>query len=253
MGGEHHDVWIPFTAKQVKSAIGNVGTYDDSDDFMLAEDELTGPEVDKLLERPEDPKNKQKFGERIARRFRVLQRIEQRAPKDDEGRPTESAMRIQELEDQIFNAIEQYRDVYGEDALDEFRARLQRDEDLDIGEFLLNEVDFKKQTDTPAFKRWFKDSKVSRKGEPLRVYHATGADNDFDTFTQSMDIGFHFGTKEAANHRAQTIADDSEDPVRVMPAYLSIQNPIRLPDLEMFDPEDVFAATSFEKYLYRLG
>jgi len=76
-----------------------------------------------------------------------------------------------------------------------------------------------KQTDTPAFKEWFGDSKVvDDKGEPLVVYHGTAA--EFDTFSEDGPI--FFGTKEKAN-------DFAGDSGSIIPAYVSIKNPVDLP------------------------
>jgi hypothetical protein len=80
-------------------------------------------------------------------------------------------------------------------------------------------------TDTPAFKRWFGDSKVvNENGKPLVVYHAT--DEKFDEFYVGQ-YGSHFGSKDAAIFRANEL--DGDDVV-VMPVHLSIQNPLRLRD-----------------------
>ena len=57
-------------------------------------------------------------------------------------------------------------------------------------------------------------------GEPMVVYHGTGA--DFSAFdpAQSRDIGLHFGTQEQAERFGNTM----------MPVYLSLQNPLRVED-----------------------
>ncbi len=85
------------------------------------------------------------------------------------------------------------------------------------------------QTQTPAFKRWFGDSKVvDANGEPMVVYH--GTDQKFETFDPSRKgvtrvlfseyetkrNGFFFATDErAAGEFGST----------TMPVYLSIKNP----------------------------
>lgn len=90
--------------------------------------------------------------------------------------------------------------------------------------------------DSPAFKRWFGNSKVVDKdGKPLVVYH--GTTRDFTAFERMPgeveDIGFHFGTRYQAEarleNRAQMLGEGYEG-AQVVPAYLSIQNPLRLPD-----------------------
>lgn len=75
-------------------------------------------------------------------------------------------------------------------------------------------------TDTPAFKAWFKDSRVvNAKGGPLVVYH--GTDEQFSTFEKSAisspdEGGFFFTSdREIAEGYGETL----------MKTYLSIQNP----------------------------
>ena len=95
-------------------------------------------------------------------------------------------------------------------------------------------------TDTPEFKAWFGESKV-----PGVVYHTTVA--DFDTFkTRPGDLGIHFGTQGQAEDRFKLKID--RDPFgpqlrgvqhSTMPVYLSIKNPLRLPDLGAWGAENL--------------
>ena len=99
---------------------------------------------------------------------------------------------------------------------------------------------------TPAFKKWFGNweyayitgdykntSKVvDSNGEPLVVYHSTGA--DFNVFNSEWDIGggdyligIHFGTKKQAEFRAKIISSK-----RLIPAFLKINNLRRTKDEE---------------------
>lgn len=79
------------------------------------------------------------------------------------------------------------------------------------------------------FKDWFKHSKiVDKDGQPIIVYHSTKA--EFSVFSKSADIGFHFGTADQAKRRAEKQGYD-----RTIPVYLSIQNPIEMPDLGDWD------------------
>ena len=88
------------------------------------------------------------------------------------------------------------------------------------------------QTETPEFKRWFGDSKVvDAQGKPLVVYHGTV--RDFSAFKPTMyGDRFHFGTIEQAEQRAGEVWGGSAQ--NVMPVYLSIKNPLRLPDLNQW-------------------
>ena len=91
--------------------------------------------------------------------------------------------------------------------------------------------DAKPQTETPAFKKWFGDSKVvDEDGKPLVVYHGTSTENKFTKFR-----GFsHFGTLEQAKY---IIKDDTDG--RVYPVYLSIKKPLRIKDTPM--PESMLS------------
>jgi hypothetical protein len=97
----------------------------------------------------------------------------------------------------------------------------------------------KSVTDSPAFKKWFgKSVMVDKDGKPKIVFHATT--EDFDTFDRTHDIGFHFGTAAAANDRAAVSIDEGAP--RIMPVYLKIERPLRLPDLHDWEPPDVIGA-----------
>ena len=90
------------------------------------------------------------------------------------------------------------------------------------------------QSETPQFKRWFRDSKVvDANGDPLEAYHGTrghftvfdasksGKNLDFGT----MGAGFYFTTdRENAENYAKNNSTRNGDPV-VMRCFLSIKNP----------------------------
>jgi hypothetical protein len=89
-----------------------------------------------------------------------------------------------------------------------------------------------RQTETRAFKEWFGESKVTRDGEPLRMYHASY--RDFDTFDrrasvewrrmETMDtVGSWFSDSAAREGGAGMYADG--EGAAIYPVYLSIQNP----------------------------
>lgn len=88
------------------------------------------------------------------------------------------------------------------------------------------------QTDTPAFKSWFGDSKVVDKdGKPLKVYH--GTTTDFDNFDpektgQSIDGGWYgygsyFSTSEKGAEGYATYGGQQDS--AIMPVYISVENP----------------------------
>lgn len=89
------------------------------------------------------------------------------------------------------------------------------------------------QTETAAFKRWFAGSRVvDSDGKPLVVYHGTAA--DFDAFDNSKtganDLGLwgrgHYFASSPTS--ANSYALRQGDGARVVPAYVSIQNPLVL-------------------------
>ena len=114
----------------------------------------------------------------------------------------------------------------------------------------LERADFK----SPAFKAWFKKSKVVEPdGTPAVVYHGTNSLGDFQVFRQNNDIGHHFGTAKAANDRLDFRDDQEVDNEylggtkmqqkfggqRIYPVYLSIQKPFEMPDMGHWEPNDV--------------
>lgn len=81
------------------------------------------------------------------------------------------------------------------------------------------------------FDRWFGRSKVvDHQGQPRVQYH--GTPGDFDTFNQG-ELGFHFGTKNAANEILYKVLDGED--ANIMPVHLAIQNPVQLPDMMQWD------------------
>ncbi len=87
-----------------------------------------------------------------------------------------------------------------------------------------------RNTDQPAFKRWFGESKVvDENGEPLPVYHGTAS--DFTRFDPKKRggfggiIGFWFSsTPEGSEPFSRIVRGWSSGP-QTIPVYLSLQNP----------------------------
>jgi hypothetical protein len=105
-------------------------------------------------------------------------------------------------------------------------------------------------TDTPAFKSWFANSKVVKGGKPLMMFH--GTNKAFQTFH----LGSHFGSARAANHRLGFLrgehkrngwADELENQ-HVIPVYLSIQNPLRVTDMDSGDEATLLNSIARGKY-----
>jgi hypothetical protein len=92
-------------------------------------------------------------------------------------------------------------------------------------------------TNLPAFKRWFKGSKVvEANGKPQVVYHATNADiESFDGYEWAG--WFSKDANWAAEHYTRPINERDSTGPNIVPAYLSIKNPLRI-DVDMNDNVD---------------
>ena len=117
------------------------------------------------------------------------------------------------------------------------------------------------QTDTPAFKKWFGDSKVvDADGKPLVVYHGTSS--EFYSFNPKKQIdgrfgkGFYFSANEdTAKAYAEEAVRKHGGDARVIPVYLKIESPaakgkaggsdgIKYGDVYVaFSPEQIKSAT----------
>jgi hypothetical protein len=93
----------------------------------------------------------------------------------------------------------------------------------------------RRQTTTPEFKRFFKDSKVvDENGEPLVVYH--GTNKSFNVFRPSKKFGNAYFASASTSY-ANTLAKDVFGKTggdNVMPLYVSLQNP-RIIDFEDYN------------------
>lgn len=102
--------------------------------------------------------------------------------------------------------------------------------DFNNGEYAVGKDDIRfstrrDQTETPAFKAWFGDSKVvDANGKPLVVYH--GTTSDFGTF-KNVDGLYGWFTSDA-NYASEYPTRDTgftKTGTNVKPAYLSLNNP----------------------------
>ncbi|CAN7366035.1 PLxRFG domain-containing protein [Acidovorax sp. LjRoot117] len=99
------------------------------------------------------------------------------------------------------------------------------------------------QTQSPAFQRWFGDSKaVDANGQPLRVFHGTGG--DFSVFSRARagattgaantGMGFFFtDNAEVAGNYARMARETQA----IMPTYLSLKNPLQLEAKNMMEAD----------------
>ena len=83
------------------------------------------------------------------------------------------------------------------------------------------------------YRRWQGPTAV-----PETVYH--GTNREFDVFSKTRDIGYHFGTRGAAHSRA--VVAEARGGDRVIGSYkLQLKNPLRLPDLGEWNPSELAA------------
>ncbi len=115
--------------------------------------------------------------------------------------------------------------------------RFDEERDVDSRGIVAREVQFsRRQTDTPAFKRWFGDSKVvDENGEPRVMYHGTAVSN-IGVFKGYRGVAAHFafdpefanGFAEQANEAEQERLADGDEDIgdggQVYAAYLRASN-----------------------------
>lgn len=127
-----------------------------------------------------------------------------------------------------------------DDAINAIQASLRGEQQYGQGEItasqemdILDEDVSYQITESPAFREWFKDSKVvDENGDPLVVYHGTSA--EFEAFDNSK-TGTHDrglwgkGHYFSANVRGpNSYALRQGEGARLIPAYVSIKNPLIL-------------------------
>jgi hypothetical protein len=134
-------------------------------------------------------------------------------------------------------------DYYGDEVEDSFIAILPTQVKSAIG----NNGDYSQSDDmrfsrssevtvtkTPAFKAWFKDSKVvDAEGKPLVVYHGTSADITEFKRTRTGEFGPAIYTTSDPNEAAGYAKGSgsrhlSQAPENIMPVYVSLKNPFTL-------------------------
>lgn len=109
-------------------------------------------------------------------------------------------------------------------------------------------------TDTAAFKRWFGNSKVvDENGEPLKVYHGTGAEfEEFDlahsgeNYSEGQGAFFFTNKRSRAENYAALATGDFNNPGQVMEVYLKIENPYTVTAPEAITAEDYYDMHSDE-------
>jgi len=92
--------------------------------------------------------------------------------------------------------------------------------------------------------RWIEGSAFAPGGRPAVLFHGTDVHDDFNIFTRwgEGSIGFHFGTREAANARLDSIfqaAPPDEADGIIIPVLCRASRPLRMRDLMLWDQDDI--------------
>lgn len=88
-------------------------------------------------------------------------------------------------------------------------------------------MEFKEWLESSSFENWFRDSKVTRNGKPLLVYHGTAATSGFHTFKSQKSLpmgslGHWFVEDPDVAHMVASRKGSSQS---IMPVYLMINKP----------------------------
>jgi len=203
--------FIAFSPDQIKSSIGNNGEFDSANpDITKSKGEHSLSPISK-----EDALSSMTPGMRKS--------AEQMMARAEQGK--RGGLVFGTEDENLQRAAEMMAKKNGTSA-DAERAKLD--------EVMQNSKSVHAQTDTPEFKKWFGDSKVvDADGKPLVVYHGTG--NDFSVFEEKSyrapgERGFFFSADpEIASRYAGFDPEEnfhSQEIGNVVPAYLSIKNPL---------------------------
>ena len=102
--------------------------------------------------------------------------------------------------------------------------------------FLTDLFETKSQWETPAFKAWFGNSKIiDGQGNPLRLYHGTGADIEAFSYDNprmkkgKLGKGIYLTPSTSkANLMARIRQDKGDGDASIMPLYAKIENPYEI-------------------------
>jgi hypothetical protein len=129
------------------------------------------------------------------------------------------------------NGFRTWEDIFAEAAAGKIHQRLTNEESA-IGLY-----SHASTVNSAAFKEWFGDSRVRRKGgEPLVVYHGTSADFErFDsgksgsnTGDKDAKKGFFFSSSPVTAQGYGELNGHKQTGARIMPVYLKIENPVEV-------------------------
>jgi len=247
---------VPFSATQVKSAIGNNGEFDGTNvDIRFStrdhdDAQANSPAFKFVASHDGKPWIYFQVGERVDQTAYPGQHATVVEIKEERDKVTKYRVEIDvrghpEGVDENGDAVDTKYAWFSDEALNAANASRLSGHHNSRAESIAPASGGapRARTETAAFRRWFAGSKVvDSDGKPLVVYHGTAA--DFDSFdkTGANDLGLwgrgHYFSASAEN--ASSYALRQGDGARVIPAYVSINNPlvlktgsdlvIRLPD-----------------------
>lgn len=245
-----------FFPNQIKSAIGNNGAYDPKSNRITAAAKEWAPwvgvDLDGTLAKELAEFNPKAIGEPIPA---MVEKIKKTIADGKTVKIFTARMADREHAPRIAKLIAAYTNKHigipleatcekdpGMEALWDDKARgVEKNE----GEFKTAASD----VNSPAFQSWFKGSKVvDAEGNPLRVYHGTGADIEefkYEFTNRGRDqfgSGFYFTddpTAASGYAHERTISDEPKpggEQANVLPVYLAIRKPIHVQDGEAVEP-----------------
>ena len=187
-----------------------------------------------------------------------------------EARNTESRLEMSE-EERLSATPESTQDIKNIDAIVVFDDGTEvvygKAPDTLFQEGIKYDKNGKADTNSPEFKKWFGDSKVvDEKGKPLVVYHGT-KQGDFSSFDKSKigaqtdygyrGKGFYFTPQqelaEMYSRDWQKFKQVPNENGRVMPVYLSVQNPYIIKSKDAHNILSKFESESFTRKLQEQG
>lgn len=264
--GDEFETYMAFESSQVKSALGNLGTFSEADDrlsYSSREEIRAGADAIKAM--TEDQRDNLEPAKAPGGwHAYVLYEARKLLPKpsDKLKKLTErnSFIAHQDNEylanvDGVYYGVNKWEDpdatgreeegsepfVYAFNTLEDGGYSVINSMLSDVPELMAAmrannqklQLSERVQTETPQFKKWFGDSKVvDTKGRPLVVYHGSpfGQISEFDKSELSNDSGaFFFSSDEgvAEGFSNGQFSDSDGTTPGVTSAYLSLQNPAK--------------------------
>jgi hypothetical protein len=212
-------IYVAFRPEQIKSAYGNRGTFDRRDP------DITNPKRSTKSGKPSLETGERylpaaAIGSLSSAEYAASTRAKRSATGQFSRQPKRIAMKTREFRNPV---------TYPPEDITLSHESTPANDDIAAN---------RKLWGTPAFKKWFGDSKVRDLAKrPMVVYHGTCA-SGFTKFdpTKTREMGFHFGTPPQAKDFLKGCSTWRGKRAGIYPVYLSIQKPLFTPDVYSDDP-----------------